>query len=282
MCPVPLVAALTDRVLIVVSETDPVAREVARDWGTLPAVDSHVDGAPIRRLGPGMLVVRRPGPHIHDDELDARLPPALRAERPTLVFPSIHRSERNVRSLTVHPLGNPGPRAELGGRPRQLVPADPRRMVSALRLLDEGARAIGWTTTYEATHHGPVVGLPAFFVEIGYAEEPDPPADAIRLLGQVIPRIAEETGDRVALGVGGGHYVPHFTELALSRRWAFGHLLSRHALLELDRATAMQAFDLSNGAEGIVYARAQDAQHPAITGVAARLRDQLAPPRDGT
>jgi D-aminoacyl-tRNA deacylase len=271
---------LTAEVVVVVSDVDPVAGAVAAEWGTLPAWDGHVDGVPIRRLNEGALVVRRPGAHIHDEGLDLRLPAALRESRPTLIFPSIHRSERNVPSLTVHPLGNSGPHAELGGRPRTLVPTDPRRMATALRLLDEGATALGTAATYEATHHGPALSLPAFFIEIGYAELPSPPPEAVRLLAEVIPRITESSGDRVALAVGGGHYVPHFTDLALHRSWAFGHILSRHALEQLDRSTAVQAYTCTDGAEGVVYARAEDARHPALEGVGSRLRDQDAPSRE--
>jgi len=267
-------------VLVILSDEDPVATAVASDWGTLPATEFHVDGAPIRTLTEGFQVLRRPGFHIHDDDLDARLPRTLRERGLTLVFPSIHRSERNVPSLTVHPLGNPGPEAQLGGRPRTLVPTDPLRMASALRMLDEGAEAIGLTATYESTHHGPSLRLPAFFLEIGYADLPGPPAQAVRVLREAIPHIASEPGDRIAMGVGGGHYVPHFTDLTLSRRWAFGHLISRHSLESIDRGTAERAYGLSTGAEGVVYARAQDADHPALKGLAPRLRDQDAPSRD--
>jgi D-aminoacyl-tRNA deacylase len=267
-----------DSVVVVISGVDPVADAVAKEWGTLAAADGHVDGAPIRRLNESMVVLRRGGPHVHDERVDLLLPDALRAQRPTLVFPSIHRSRENVRSLTVHPLGNPGPRADLGGRPRTLVPTDPRRMVTALRLLDERSEVVGIPTTYEATHHGPEVGLPAFFVEIGSGEHTPPAPEAVRILADVIPEVGATLGDRVALGVGGGHYVPHFTDLALHRRWAFGHLLSRHSLEELDAETAAQAYRLSEGAEGVVYSRAQDANHPALGGIGPRLRDQDAAP----
>lgn len=270
---------MSEEVVVVLSEVDPVARAVGAEWGTLPAADGHVEGTPIRRLSPEVLVLRRPGPHIHDELLDSRLPSALRVSRPTLVFPSIHRSERNIHSLTVHPLGNPGPVARLGGRPRTLVPTDPLRMVSTLRLLQEGVPALGLTATYESTHHGPELGVPAFFVEIGYGELPEPPPEAVRLLRDVLPRIDRALGDRVAMGAGGGHYAPHFTDLSRTRRWAFGHILSRHALEEVDRSSAADAFGKTAGAEGIVYARSQDAQHAALAGLGPRLRDQDAPER---
>lgn len=265
--------------VVILSDVDPVAKAVGEEWGTPPAFGGHIEGAAIRRLNDRILVVRRPGPHIHDEGVDRLLPPELRRTRPTLVFPSIHRSERNVPSLTVHPLGNPGPAAEVGGRPRTLVPTDPRRMALTLRLLDEGSPSVGFEATYEATHHGPAVDSPAFFVEIGYGELSQPPPIAVRLLSTAIPRIAAEPGDRVALAVGGGHYAPHFTDLALRRRWAFGHILSRHHLSGLDRATAKEAYTLTEGSEGVVFARAQDALHPVLEHIGPRLRDQGAPLR---
>ncbi len=265
--------------LVVVCETDPVAARVAELWGTPPAEEGHVDGAPIRRLARGVGLLKRGTRHVHDERLDLRLPAGLRAEAPTLVFPSIHRSERGVACLTVHPLGNAGDTADVGGRPRTLVPTDPARMAAALRGLAEGAPATGVPATYEATHHGPELGLPAFFVEIGFGERSEPSEEAVRLLARVLPALPVATDDRVALGVGGGHYAPRFTELALGRRWAFGHLISRHALDGLDRATARAAFAGTPGAEGILFVRSEDARDPVFEGLATRLREKEAPRR---
>lgn len=266
-------------VVVVVSESDPVATAVAQRWGTPEATGWHVDGVPVRRLGPDRYVLARPDRHVHDEQLDLRLPTDLRTAGPTLVFPSIHRSERNVECLTVHPLGNPGPACEVGGRARTLVPTDPRRMADALRRLAGGASTLGVPATFEATHHGPALGVPAFFVEIGYGRAPEPPESAVRLLADVIPAIERDSDDRVALAVGGGHYAPHFTDLVLRRKWAFGHILPRHALEHLTRETARAAWEGTPGADGIVYARAEDQNHPALAGIGPRLRDQDAPGR---
>jgi len=270
--------------LIVVSDEDPVAVRVREHWGTPASTGEGVDGAPLRELRPNVLLLRRPGFHIHDERLDRRLPRALQEAGTTLLFPSIHRGEQNVRCLTVHPLGNPGLSADVGGRARTVAPTDPRRMASALRSLSEGGNAIGFGATFEATHHGPELGLPSFFVEIGYGEDAEPPEAAVRLLAAVIPTIEPDPRDRVALAVGGGHYAPHFTDLVMKRRWAFGHIVSRHALTELDRATAASIYGATPGAEGIVYARAADADHPALRELAPRIRESTAPvrgPSDG-
>ncbi len=269
-------------IVIVVSEADPVASMVAERWGTPVATGDHVDGAAIRLLAPEVLLLRRSVLHIHDEHLDRRLPASVRGRDPTLVFPSIHRSEQNVTCLTVHPLGNPGPRAERGGRPRTFVPTDARRMASALRVLAERAGGSGLAPTFEATHHGPELGLPAFFVEIGFGVAAGPPAEAVRVLADSIPRLSPDASDRVVVGLGGGHYAPHFTELALRRHWAFGHIISRYALGALGVEDARAIFAASRGAEGLLFARAQDAGHSAFEGVAPRLRDAEAAPRVGS
>src|SRR5579864_7726787 len=151
--------------LIVVSEPDPVAASVASRWGTPESTGEAVEGAPIRRLSEGVFLLKRETHHIHDERLDSRLPPHLVREGVTLVFPSIHRSEQNVPCLTVHPLGNLGSSAEVGGRPNAVVPTDPGRMTGALRELAIRGAEEQLAATFEATHHGPELGVPAFFVE---------------------------------------------------------------------------------------------------------------------
>ncbi len=267
------------RYVVLLSATDPVADRVAEVLRTGPATGDHVDGVPLRWVAEGTVALKRPGPHLHDERLDLSLPAEVRRERPTLLVPSVHRSEQNLTCLTVHPLGNLGPRAELGGRARRVVPADPRSMAAALHGLSEGGAAAGFPATYEATHHGPELGLPAFFVEIGYGRLSEHPAAAVEVLARTVSELEPDPRDRVALGVGGGHYAPHFTELALRRHWAFGHLVSRHALEDLDGPTARSAYERSGEAEGIVCARAQDGAHPALQGLGRRLRDADAPRR---
>jgi D-tyrosyl-tRNA(Tyr) deacylase len=262
------------RLIFVLSEPDPVAQAVGARWGTLPSTGEHVDGVPIRALPSGALVLRRGVPHLHDEHVDRRLSERLRSAGPVLIFPSVHRSERNVPCLTVHALGNPGSTAEVGGRARTFVPTDARRMADALRRLAERSAEAGMSATFEATHHGPELDLPAFFAEIGYGDLAEPPPTAVRVLADVLPEIEGSVTDRIALAIGGGHYAPHFTDLALKRHWAFGHILSRHALAGLDSETAARALASTRGAEGIVGARAEDFGLPALAGLGPRLRDQ--------
>jgi D-tyrosyl-tRNA(Tyr) deacylase len=265
------------RYLIVVSEEDATAKLISERWGTPPGTGEFVDGSALRQLTPDVELLHRPGLHIFDTQLGHALPERLRSV--PIVFPSRHRSESGIACLTVHPIGNLGPTAEVGGEPGRLVPTAPRLMADALRQAEEPAQAVGVPATFEATHHGPLLHQPAFFVEISSAlPEPDrqkaagPLADALRDL-------AEDPDDRVAIGIGGGHYAPHFTELALKRRWAFGHIVPRHALESLTPDVQRQLREGAPPPEGALFQRASDADRPEWKGWGPRLRDPDAPPR---
>jgi D-aminoacyl-tRNA deacylase len=265
-------------VALVLSEPDPVARAVAERLGPGEATGAHVDGAPVRALAPGVLAIKRAVAHVRDDDLDLRLPSALRGPTTTLVFPSVHRSESGRPCFTVHPLGNLGPRADVGGRPRTLVPSAPRLMADLLRRLSEAGDRHGLPATYEATHHGPALSLPALFAEIGADDPVWSRRELTAALAEALRSAEEDPRDRVALGAGGGHYVPRFSDLARRRRWAFGHLLPSHALDELDDATAEAATRATPGCEGVVFARAADAERPIARALGPRLRETDAPP----
>ena len=267
--------------LVVASEADPVARAVLEEWGPRTPTGMHVDGVPVRNLGEGVELLRRPALHIHDDHLEDRLPTELRGV--PLVFPSVHRSTSGTLCTTVHPLGNFGDSDEVGGAPRELVPAPARLMAAALRGLAEAEASTGLAPTYEATHHGPALGVPAFFAEIAHAAEGPPPSIlAVRALARVLEGLEEDPDDRIVVGIGGGHDAPHFTDLALRRRWAFGHLVPRHALTSEGGTAVRAAFASTPQAEGVLYARAQDAENIGVLEGVRRLRENDAERRDPT
>ena len=268
-------------VLFVISEEDPVARGVADVWGALPPTGIELEGSPVLALRPGVGVVRRAGWHVRDAALSDLLVREPETAHAVVIFPSVHRAESGTPCFTVHPLGNFGPSAEVGGEPRRLVPTAPRLMAAALRALADVAPSVGLHATFESTHHGPLLAQPAFFAEIGFADAPQPPEAAVRALSGVMAELREDPADHVAVGVGGGHYVPHFTELALERRWAFGHLISRHAFAAATAAELADAQQKTAGSEGFLFARAADAEDPKVEGLGRRVRDAEAPRRSG-
>jgi D-tyrosyl-tRNA(Tyr) deacylase len=262
---------------VVVSDEDPIARLIAESWGTPPSVGEFVEGSALRRLSPQAELLRRRYLHVQDDRLGIALPARLR--KVPLVFPSRHRSESGIGCLTVHPLGNLGASAEVGGEAGRLVPPAPRLMADALRQAQGPAEAIGVVATFEVTHHGPLLHQPAFFVEIA---DSLPEADQRKAAGPLAAAIAdltEDPQDRVAVGVGGGHYAPHFTEMTLRRHWAFGHLVPRHALEGLSPDILRQLHEGDPGPEGLLFQRAADATRPEWAKWGPRWRDQDAPPR---
>ncbi|MGC2035598.1 MAG: D-aminoacyl-tRNA deacylase [Thermoplasmata archaeon] len=267
--------------LIVVADPDPVASAVAGEWGTPPTTGSRVGDAPIRQLSEHAGLVRRAELHIQDDLLGAQLPPELRSAHLPLVFPSVHRSESGTPTVTVHPLGNPGPTADVGGRPRSLVATAPRLQTHTLRRIAEVGPAQGFGATFEATHHGPYLENPAFFVEIGIRDEEPPPDALVKAYARILPDLHEDPTDRIALGVGGGHYAPRFTDLALRRRWAFGHILSRHGLAMMTEATAHEAVRRTPGAEGILFHRVEDERTALFRSIGPHLRETDAELRNG-
>ncbi|MCI4368094.1 MAG: D-aminoacyl-tRNA deacylase, partial [Thermoplasmata archaeon] len=260
---------------------DPVARAVSECWGTLPATGWACEGAPLRALSDRAWVLKRPGHHVLDANLELALPPGIGDIELPLVFPSVHRSESERPCLTVHPLGNPGPSAEVGGAPSQLGGTAPRLMADALRRIAELGKREGLGASFEATHHGPLLRRPAFFVEIGFGAAAAPPPSAVRGLAALLGELTRDDRDRVAVGLGGGHYAPHFTELALERHWAFGHILSKHALSTASPQVIRQALERTPGAEGFLYQRAQDEVQYDLGQIAKRLRDGEAPALGG-
>lgn len=263
------------RYVLVVSEEDPVARAVSAGWTLGDRTEGAARAIGVRRLGPEVGVLRRPGLHIHEDGLAV---PGERPEDdpPTLVFPSVHRSATETAALTVHPLGNPTAAAEVGGRPERLVATDPRLMTDALRRIAELGVRIGWPATFEATHHGPSLSQPAFFVEIGAPDFAHPPEETVAGFAGLLPELEGDPADRVAVGLGGGHYAPHFSDLAKERRWAFGHLLPRYVQATAPLGIVRAAVRASPGAEGVIYHRASDQEEWARFGPPARLRDNEA------
>ncbi|MCI4353462.1 MAG: D-aminoacyl-tRNA deacylase [Thermoplasmata archaeon] len=236
-----------------------------------------VDGSALRQLAPEVELLRRPGLHIYDAHLGSALPPRLRSV--PLVFPSRHRSESGIGCLAVHPIGNFGPSAEVGGEPGRLVPTSARLMADALRQAAEPAAAIGVHATYEATHHGPLLHQPAFFVEIADSIPAADQREVAVSLATALADLTEDPADRVAVGVGGGHYAPHFTELAITRHWAFGHIVPRHALELLSPEILRQLKVGLPPPEGALFQRAADADRREWKEWGPRLRDSEAPPR---
>ncbi|MGQ0797124.1 MAG: D-aminoacyl-tRNA deacylase [Methanobacteriota archaeon] len=228
--------------------------------------DARFEGLPTWRRG-DLWLVTIPEHHLYRDRLDEAIAAQFGGPPELLVYLSKHRSESGTPSLTVHPIGNVGP-ADFGGVARTLVPAAARAMTGALRALRREAAGLAYNVTFEATHHGPHLATPTFYIEQGSTEREWGDLEAARAIARTLLGL-EPVDAPIAIGIGGGHYAPRHTDVALGRRVAFGHLLPTHALRSLDDALLAQAVHASRATLAYVHRK-------AVPGTEARrLEDRL-------
>lgn len=189
--------------------------------------------------------------HLEEDDIDLRAEKELSKEVEVVVFASRHRSEKRIPTLTVHPIGNYSS-ADYGGKPGTLCPTAPHLMTSALRNLKRNAQGLSWDVSFETTHHGPTVRSPVFYIEIGSYEELWDRKEAGEAVARSLLEL-EPKENPVVLCVGGGHYAPRFTEVALSRKMSVGHMAANYALDALSMDMISQMSRKSAGAKKVYF-----------------------------
>jgi D-aminoacyl-tRNA deacylase len=186
-----------------------------------------------------LVIVTIPDKKIRHENIDVEVHEHLHIEPRIAIFLSRHRSKMGEPSLTVHPIGNFG-EAKFGGNPKTLVPAAPRMMSHLLRLIKKNLQPtdLKYQVCYEVTHHGPFLKIPTLFVEVGSTElqwQQKEPASIIassllELFAQYHYEEDFSNENPVLLGIGGGHYAPRFTEVALTKNMAFGHMIPTYQI----------------------------------------------------
>ncbi len=181
----------------------------------------------------------------------------MKIKEEKIIFLSKHASEAGTKSLTVHMIGNFGD-AKYGGKSRELsgslawIGANYLRSL-ADKNISSGLNKQGFVVSYEATHHGPFTNKKCVFIELGST-----PADWKNELGAkviaetVIESTLDRVGDKIVIGIGGGHYAPDFTKLTLRERYAFGHICPKHQLENLNYALFDQMIKKSRASEIIL------------------------------
>ncbi|MCQ2079195.1 MAG: D-aminoacyl-tRNA deacylase [archaeon] len=166
--------------------------------------------------------------HIRAENIDES---AIRfGFRPDVViFPSVHSAKSGIPALTVHPIGNYH-EALYGGESGRLAPTCPSVLSDMLRSIRRNCAISEYNICFEATHHGPYLKTPAMFLEIGSDESCWGRQDAADVQCQVLSEVTELNDYVSVIGIGGGHYAPRFTELALSCKVNFGHMLPNYQM----------------------------------------------------
>ena len=188
--------------------------------------------------------------HIYVDDIDKQLNHILDVEFDNVVFISKHASEAGVHSLTVHPIGNFG-EAKFGGLDNKLVPPSPHRMTTALRVLWDKAEEKGlrndYEVSFEATHHGPYLETPTYYIEIGSDKSSWTDERAGEVIASTLFDVEEhlEKNNSTLVGIGGGHYAPRFTEIARHKSVSIGHMVPGWALRYMNEDNFLKALELS-------------------------------------
>ena len=169
-----------------------------------------------------------------------------------LLFPTTHRSGKDVQSICVHSPGNFGP-AELGGVAGQLCPTNPQvQRFLWEQLKNQFADCTTHEVVMEATHHGPALDVPTLFVEIGSEEESwkHPLLGkkvAAALLTSLNASLSPIEPQYVpAVGIGGPHYVPNFLKVMETTNYAFGHLCAKYNVDVLTEELIREAVAVSH------------------------------------
>ncbi|MEM3851841.1 MAG: D-aminoacyl-tRNA deacylase [Methanomassiliicoccales archaeon] len=182
--------------------------------------------------------------HIHAEHVDKLIENETGRNFDGIIFLSTHRSASGTRALTFHPVGNFA-EAQLGGEARRLSPSFPSFMTGCLlRALD--LNIDGYDITFEATHHGPLVDIPAMFAEMGSDQEAWEDRSVGRMMAEILIEKPLAAGT-VAAGIGGGHYCPRFRDIALKRKVIFGHMVSSHNLMHLDDGMCVELMKANHG-----------------------------------
>jgi len=152
------------------------------------------------------------------------------------VFLSRHNSKQGIPTLSVHTPGNLS-EAKFGGKPKTVSVSPVAAMKNALKEMSKLAtqQNLDYEVSYECTHHGPSLDTPAMFVELGSSPEQWKDIKAAKVVSEAaVTGLKEGSDSPVALGIGGPHYNKKFTKLALSDEWAFGHMIPKYALEDVD------------------------------------------------
>ena len=176
---------------------------------------------------------------IFHEHLDKEIEVEIGVKPKQMIYISRHTSQTGEPTLTTHPVGNYGV-AEYGGETGKLCPSSPRLMTTLLRILKKKAveSNLYHKVCFEVTHHGPILDTPVLYVEVGSNEEEwlkEKPSEVVATSVLELINTARYEEDLpkdipVLIGIGGGHYAPRFTDVALEKYAAFGHMVPRYQI----------------------------------------------------
>ncbi len=185
---------------------------------------------------------------FEEDEIEL---PLDNIEEEKIIVLSKHKSATETKSFTVHSLGNFG-KADFGGEKKTLVNSMAKIQTNLLRGLNTKNDS-EHTVCFEVTHHGPFVEKRVCFVELGSSKEEWENKKAAEVIARtVIKNTMDKNDDKIVIGIGGGHYAPDFTKLALRKNYSFGHICPQYMLDKLDFGLLEQMIEKTKAEEIVI------------------------------
>ena len=155
-----------------------------------------------------------------------------------IVFISRHSSLSGTPTLSVHTPGNLA-EAKFGGLPRNVSvsPANTMRDALTAMMNFKEKTQLDYKVSYECTHHGPSLNVPTMFAELGSSPKQWNDLKAAEAVAHATIEAISNFGKfqaKAALGIGGPHYNSKFTRMALQKEIAFGHIIPKYAIPDVD------------------------------------------------
>lgn len=225
---------------IIYSTTDLVSENIARNLLASHAFEEVREGVLSCKENKNLLIYRIDSPLLDAESLDS-------VGAQVLYILSRHKSEAGIGAMTVHATGNWGSEARLGGKPKRLSQSAPVEMLSVFMKLSK--IDVRLEKTYEATHHGPLLKTPSFFVELGGEEKILKNKELASRMAEAVFDSANEVINKqaafskVVFGVGGTHYPRKFSELAVEKGYAFSHIMAKYAVKNSDGSYNTDMFE---------------------------------------
>jgi D-aminoacyl-tRNA deacylase len=184
---------------------------------------------------------------LNEESVRAQNLPEAFPNAKLIVFISRHSSQSGKPTLSVHTPGNFA-QAELGGLPRTLSVSSATAMRDALKALQRYRveLSLDYEVSYECTHHGPSLGVPTMFVELGSSElqwRDSLAAKAVANAAMFAIINFSNSKESAVLGVGGPHYSEKFTRMALAGEAVFGHMIPKYAISAIDSEMILQCVE---------------------------------------
>jgi len=175
---------------------------------------------------------------IFAEDLDKKI------DADVFIFISKHSGKEERANLTCHPIGNFG-KAEHGGKDMTLCPSQPYFLKNMFNELNKNVVNSDYETTMEATHHGPFLEKPLFFVELGSNENYWKDKEGGSIMAKSLMNILSNKTKNyeTVFVIGGGHYNHVANKAMLKTDLAVGHICPKYNLEYLNENRIKEAME---------------------------------------